>query len=979
MLKRARVVKLVMLLMLFNLLTSSFAYAVNEEVDGNVKTEEKSEFGLTSDEVTKLKSELAKSNNLENPQFFIKEGVNEIKDGEEKSSTFVTPKLKYASAKSGTDSSFYTKEQTKFMLQPTASAKLEEMAKKFNTDRGLEMQLVSGWRPWALQNNNYDGGTWVAKAGASEHQTGWGIDLDTSEKAKTVDRDGDGIKETAGDLDIAGTKMYEWLKKNAHTYGFIERYPPNSKEKTGINPETWHWRYVGVDLATLIKKTGVTFEEVYTKYGSSGGASNVIEETDEINELNKDTSNLTTDTSATGNIFEYDKTYSFDKVGVLKDNTTKQEHKKLWLTILDGKTADLKKTIEGQGEEKYKSSAIEIDLDTEDGKSYWGTDPNELLKATTNTIFRVKGGDTDYYIEVPKAEYDDKGNLLNGDIIKLAINSIVEYKKVVKQGIMVGTITHSYNVFRMSPENAVSLIDLLEKNDKMKEDGNMWNIRGDIGKMKYNLVYYFHPIFGKIPAEDLKGNESDKGIKNEHLNNLADGIEVKTGNKDMGSYTVDSTYLSYVRKQGIEHTILSNLKSGTVKKLKLRVNEYKTDVGFNKTIASDLIESVFPVLIPIKYKESGANPKHFELKANSFTQVEGFYVSVRNNYVMTNDGDTYKITGGYETYGMDLNALVLMAYTKVGGEESTEETEKETMGGVTSLWYKEAMYDFAGVLGDPIGYITGRELRFNNDYGKKMKLDSTNVDLFGVMSKRGGLVGLPMRYYAFGSETGTETTKEGNIGVGKTPTSFMMMTKFENGKDNANMVGFVIYRNYNYWNEEGLIKHLEAQKTETKSTIDSVSLLKLIKGSFSVETMPLTFEEWLRVQEIKKELDKTLSDYLVSAVNIICLVFGVLLFFYSLISIVAYLVDCVGIFETSVLGVITWGKLRSIPFSLTKEELGTFRAFQDSKVKYITWKGMIIYFVAIGVIAMLFLQVEPILQFIIYIFFRLNTLLNGLF
>ena len=56
------------------------------------------------------------------------------------------------------------------------------------------------------------------------------------------------------------TEQYAWLCAHAHEYGFIQRYPANKADETGISYEPWHYRYVGVEAATRIRETGVTLE-----------------------------------------------------------------------------------------------------------------------------------------------------------------------------------------------------------------------------------------------------------------------------------------------------------------------------------------------------------------------------------------------------------------------------------------------------------------------------------------------------------------------------------------------------------------------------------------------------------------------------------------------------------------------------------------------------------------------------------------------
>lgn len=106
--------------------------------------------------------------------------------------------------------------------------------------------ITSGYRDYNRQQEIFDT-TEAGKAqepGASEHQTGLAFDV-------TAERSGGGFETT---------QQYAWLCKNAYKYGFIQRYPANKSDETGISYEPWHYRYVGVEAATKIHKSGKTLE-----------------------------------------------------------------------------------------------------------------------------------------------------------------------------------------------------------------------------------------------------------------------------------------------------------------------------------------------------------------------------------------------------------------------------------------------------------------------------------------------------------------------------------------------------------------------------------------------------------------------------------------------------------------------------------------------------------------------------------------------
>jgi D-alanyl-D-alanine carboxypeptidase len=54
--------------------------------------------------------------------------------------------------------------------------------------------------------------------------------------------------------------------EKAQEYGFVERYSPDKIEITHINPEPWHYRYVGRDLAPSLKASGLCYEEYFERY-----------------------------------------------------------------------------------------------------------------------------------------------------------------------------------------------------------------------------------------------------------------------------------------------------------------------------------------------------------------------------------------------------------------------------------------------------------------------------------------------------------------------------------------------------------------------------------------------------------------------------------------------------------------------------------------------------------------------------------------
>ncbi len=131
--------------------------------------------------------------------------------------------------------------------------------------RGYNYRIISGFRSYSYQSGLYqryanrDGyaaaDRYSARAGHSEHQSGLAADINSLEQS------------------WGNTAEGKWLADNCYKYGFILRYPQGKESITGYMYESWHIRYVGVDVATRIYNGGdwLTLEEylgITSEYGA---------------------------------------------------------------------------------------------------------------------------------------------------------------------------------------------------------------------------------------------------------------------------------------------------------------------------------------------------------------------------------------------------------------------------------------------------------------------------------------------------------------------------------------------------------------------------------------------------------------------------------------------------------------------------------------------------------------------------------------
>ncbi len=146
------------------------------------------------------------------------------------------------------------------LLVQEAKLAFENLAKQAKSE-GYNIRAISAYRSYQYQSvlyNKYvdqDGiekaDTYSARAGFSEHQTGLVVDVDNINTSFT---------------NFESTKEFNWMKENAYKFGFILRYPEGKENITGYQYESWHYRYVGEEIANIIKQQNITFDEYYARY-----------------------------------------------------------------------------------------------------------------------------------------------------------------------------------------------------------------------------------------------------------------------------------------------------------------------------------------------------------------------------------------------------------------------------------------------------------------------------------------------------------------------------------------------------------------------------------------------------------------------------------------------------------------------------------------------------------------------------------------
>ena len=158
---------------------------------------------------------------------------------------------------------------------PTAKAAFVRLRDDM-INQGLNVgRSYSGFRSYDYQKTLYDNyvsrdgqaaaDRYSARPGYSEHQTGLVFDL-TDKSGKLLE----------------DSRASQWLKDNAHNYGFIVRFQAGKEASTGYMAEAWHIRYVGKE-AKDIHDSGLSLEEYFGIEGGDYAASSKPATTGAIN------------------------------------------------------------------------------------------------------------------------------------------------------------------------------------------------------------------------------------------------------------------------------------------------------------------------------------------------------------------------------------------------------------------------------------------------------------------------------------------------------------------------------------------------------------------------------------------------------------------------------------------------------------------------------------------------------------------------
>ena len=141
--------------------------------------------------------------------------------------------------------SAYIVNRSGLLLRLAAAEALDRMAIAARVD-GVTLAVSSAYRSYDYQAEVYsryvlelgaeEADRISAKPGYSQHQLGLVVDFYPVDDA------------------FAATAAGIWMRENASIYGWSLSYPLDYEEVTGYSWESWHYRYIGIELARFIEK-----------------------------------------------------------------------------------------------------------------------------------------------------------------------------------------------------------------------------------------------------------------------------------------------------------------------------------------------------------------------------------------------------------------------------------------------------------------------------------------------------------------------------------------------------------------------------------------------------------------------------------------------------------------------------------------------------------------------------------------------------
>lgn len=580
-----------------------------------------------------------------------------------------------------------------------------------------------------------------------------------------------------------------------------------------------------------------------------------------------------------------------------------------------------------------------------------------------------------------------------------AVNLIKKIQENTIMGLVAGSVGSGFNVGTVYSQQQQSLSSITS----FAGDGYDFNKSGSI---KTSFEYYISPIFGKLSlTEEPKLPTTPEGWVG-LLGTVPDAIVE-------GTVNINETFLKFreglaedkINDKGLKITNTVTFPNGAKAVSGVTGSEKpKSVLSYNMKVA-----------VPYIFKKYNNN---YKLDTYNLRILEDVYFCIYNNNVVDSK---FNSLANLQTLELS-RAQVYLYYQVVDGYKQ---------GVVLIGQFHEVVTD----INNSILYATGRKIGFANGYSELLTLNKANANLMysvGSVSNSGKQGFLPKNVaFLVGEEesnllkengstnpeaiaNGTATfnrvtlskaeaqlfinTSSNHTSINETPNYFKVIIEFgelknhsmtteetkieteetstpeEATEDKNSISAFMLYRNNRYINDADLISWLSTSEAQSVPYVDANALLSKIKGDFTESMDALEYDDWLKMQDIKKELQHNKDMQLVRVINVLSIVLGVFLICFAVLLVLAYWVDIFNTFTSfSFLYVISRGNL----YPISNRDTMPYVREATGATKFVDFWGLLIIAGVCCGIGILFLQVETVIAFILWIYNYLMTTLGG--
>lgn len=628
--------------------------------------------------------------------------------------------------------------------------------------------------------------------------------------------------------------------------------------------------------------------------------------------------------------------------------------------IIRGKQDDLIREMQDISSDRFATPKVLADLDG-DNINIWN-DTNffsNQMKNTASYTIHVRRGNSDYKIFIPRGKASG-GNGVPIDLpnnqssLVYAQQSIEKFKDAVLEGVIAGSLATSFNIYSAYSEQIISLDKalIMAKDDNGKDLG-YYTLRPNLNGISYGFAYFYNPLFGKMIGTTVPSDDAAWRLK-------AKEIKYTVDTSGYMSITINQDYKDFISGKSDESSLFFPIERSQINSSE-GVNTFTTSKARKVVEPKSKLDSGMYMIVP-KFYNMRDNDKYALKDVNGYGVISDIKLLISHNFVYgKDDSGKLKQIGDFSDYGLDKSGLALY-YTEI-------ETGKK-VGAIIPLYFKEAVMDTVENKGKV--YLTGRTIKMHNDFHLGMQLNTMSRELLTADTVLGSTP-VKMGDFAF-NPTADVKEADNHYEIETSPQTFMIGIDFKN--EPSGLKGLVIYRNNAFLNNSDLLAWLKTNEAKTMRDVEAELLYEKIMGIFSMDNKPMPYDDYKRLQNIKRTLELNSSSRLLSTIRIISMVFGYGIIIYSFLLILAYWFDIFNtITEFSIMQKMTFGGLYPIS---SKESLDYIQGSQKGDIRYVTIKNvMIISFIG-GLIGAIFVLNRPIMELLFNIYWYLKGWLGGI-